>query len=172
MEKTDFTDMISEKTQNDNSELEGKYLTFYLEKQLFGIPIADVMQIISIQDIIELPDSPYYVKGIINLRGSIIPIIDARIRLGKAETPPDEHSCIIVTNIHEKLIGFLVDGVDEVTYIGEDEISPPPSVSAESAGNAFLTGIGKQENRVILLMVTARLLNESELDMLDYAMQA
>lgn len=171
MENTEFADINYGENQNDNSELVGKYLTFYLDKQLFGIPIADVVQIISIQDIIALPDSPYYVKGIINLRGSIIPIIDARIRLAKAETPPDEHSCIIVTSIHEKLVGFLVDGVDEVTYINEQQISLPPVVSNEGAGNAFLMGIGKQERRVILLLYTAKLLNENELDMLEGSLQ-
>ena len=171
MENTEFAGINLGDNKDDNSELVGKYLTFYLDKQLFGIPIADVVQIISIQDIIELPDSPYYVKGIINLRGSIIPIIDARIRLAKAETPPDEHSCIIVTNIHEKSVGFLVDGVDEVTYIDDEHIATPPSVSGDGTGNAFLMGIGKQEGRVILLLYTAKLLNESELDMLEGSLQ-
>lgn len=169
MENTVYAAIDNELHEAQNSELEGKYLTFYLDKQLFGIPIADVVQIISIQDIISLPDAPFYVKGIINLRGNIIPIVDARIRLGKEETVLDDHSCIIVTSIRDKLVGFLVDGVDEVTAIADEQISPPPQL-ANGMSNALLTGIGKQENRVILLMKTQKLLNDSDFDVFENAM--
>lgn len=142
-------------------EMKGKYLTFFTEQQLYGVPIADVVQIIGIQTITQVPEFPSYAKGIINLRGSIIPVIDIRLRLGKMERDYDERTCIIVTSIADRLIGFIVDSVDEVTDIGEDEISPPPKLSGDQT-SAFLTGIGKQEKRVVLLLDSQRLLGQDD----------
>lgn len=153
---------LMQETAN-NSEMEGKYLTFWTDGQLFGVPIADVVQIISIQKITEVPEFPMYAKGIINLRGSIIPIIDVRLRLGKAEAPYDEHTCIIVTSINGHLVGLIVDSVNEVTDIPDEEISQPPRVSHD-LNSAYLTGIGKHDRSVILLLDTQKILS---LDMLE-----
>lgn len=143
-----------------DSEMEGKYLTFWTEGQLFAIPIRDVVQIIGIQEITPIPEFPFYAKGIIHLRGSVIPIIDVRLRFGKPETEYNDHTCIIVTNIYDKYVGFVVDSVDEVTAIDEEEISPPPSMSNDQV-NAYLTGIAKHEKKVILLMDTTKIIQEN-----------
>lgn len=148
------------------SEMEGKYLTFWTDKQLFGIPIADVVQIVQMQPITEIPEFPSYAKGIINLRGSIIPTIDVRLRFGKMEAPYDEHTCIIVTSIQEKLIGFIVDSVEEVTDIPEEEVSAPPSMSGDVT-NTYLTGIGKHGGKVILLIDAQRILTGDQFDLLQ-----
>ncbi len=154
----------------DTDEMKGKYLTFWTDSQLFGVPIADVVQIIGIQEITPIPDSPSYAKGVINLRGSIIPVIDVRLRFGKTETGYGERTCIIVTNIEENYIGFIVDSVDEVTTISDDNISPPPRVSKDRT-NTYLTGIGKVQNKVVLLLDTGKILNESEIDVVNEAIQ-
>lgn len=147
----------------NNTEMEGKYLTFWTDKQVFGVPIADVVQIISIQKITEVPEFPMYAKGIINLRGSIVPIIDVRLRLGKEEAPYDAHTCIIVTSIKGHLVGLIVDSVDEVTNIPDEEISQPPRVSRD-LNSAYLTGIGKHERNVILLLDTQKILSLDQLE--------
>lgn len=157
-------------TEADTDEMKGKYLTFWTDEQLFGVPIADVVQIIGIQEITPIPDSPAYAKGVINLRGSIIPVIDVRVRFSKEETQYSERTCIIVTKIEESYIGFIVDSVDEVTTIGDDNISPPPRISKDRT-NAYLTGIGKVENKVVLLLDTSRILNDSEIEVVNNAVQ-
>ncbi len=162
------TTVISEEVDTD--EMKGKYLTFWTDQQLFGVPISDVVQIIGIQEITPIPDSPVYAKGVINLRGSIIPVIDVRVRFGKTEAGYSERTCIIVTKIDESYIGFIVDSVDEVTTIGDDSISPPPKVSRDRT-NAYLTGIGKVQNKVVLLLDTSRILNESEFEVVHNAVQ-
>lgn len=149
----------------EESEMEGKYLSFWTDGQLFAVPIADVVQIVGVQAITELPEAPYYVKGIIDLRGSVIPIIDVRLRLGKAEKVHDERTCIIVTNIYDRLMGFVVDAVDEVTDISTELISMPPQMGGNGA--TYLTGVALKEKRVILLVSTKRLMGEEE--MLDIA---
>lgn len=156
---------------DDNGELDKQYLTFWTDKQLFGVKIATVVQIISIQEITPIPDAPDYAKGVINLRGNIIPVIDVRVRFGKPEVPYGEHTCIIVTNIDDTYIGFIVDLVDEVTTIEEDQISPPPKVSKERS-NPYLIGIGKVDDKVVMLVDTAKILSESELVIVEDAVAA
>lgn len=158
-------------TATDTDEMKGKYLTFWTDGQLFGVPIADVVQIIGIQEITPLPESAAYVKGIINLRGSIIPVIDVRIRFSKPEAEYGEHTCIIVTKIEENFIGFIVDAVDEVATIENGNISPAPRVSADRT-NAYLTGIGKLGPKVVLLLDTAKILTQNEFEEVSSATQS
>lgn len=139
-----------------------KYLTFWTDGELFGLPISDVVQIISMQGITPLPDFPDYAKGVINLRGNIIPVIDIRVRFGKPEAEYNENTCIIVTSIEDSYMGFIVDAVDEVTDLDEDSISPPPKVSKDIT-NRYLTGIGQIEDKVVLLLDVAKILSENEL---------
>lgn len=146
----------------DDSEMRGKYLTFWIDGQLFGVPIADVVQIIGIQEITPIPDTPAYARGVINLRGSIIPVIDVRVRFGRPELEYNAHTCIIVTRLDEAYIGFIVDVVDEVTDIGDDDITPPPRVSRDNT-TPYLTGIGKAKGKVVLLVDTAKILSENDL---------
>lgn len=139
-----------------------KYLTFWTDGELFGIPISDVVQIISMQGITPLPDFPDYAKGVINLRGNIIPVIDIRIRFGKSEAEYNENTCIIVTSIEDSYMGFIVDSVDEVTDLDEDSVSPPPKVSKDIT-NRYLTGIGQIGDKVVLLLDVTKILSENEL---------
>ena len=139
-----------------------KYLTFYTDKQLFGISIKKVVQIVGMQEISAVPDFPSYAKGIINLRGAIIPIIDVRLRLHKPEAEYNEKTCIVIINVDENYLGLIVDTVDEVAEITVENISPPPYVSSDYT-NAFLTGIAKLNGKIILLVDTDRMLNRNEL---------
>lgn len=154
------TDKISELANAavSVSEMGGKYLTFFTENQLFGIPIAHVVQIIGMQEITEIPEFPHYAKGIINLRGTIIPVMDIRLRLGKMEKGYDERTCIIVTQIRESMMGFIVDAVDAVTDIDEKSIAPQPKVSGSDS--TYITGVAKLQDKVVLLMSTAKLLSD------------
>jgi len=149
----------------DEDTLKNKYLTFYTEDQLFGIPIADVVQIVGIQDITAVPEFPKYAKGLINLRGTIIPIIDVRLRLKKEEKQYDERTCIIVTNINSSFIGFIVDSVDEVAKIFEDNISSPPKMGSDYV-NTYITGIAKLDNKIILLINLKKMLSEKEIELI------
>ncbi len=158
-EAKDESEMDSAESQQE----ENKYLTFWIDGELFGIPISDVVQIISMQKIIPLPDFPAYAKGIINLRGNIVPVIDMRIRLKRPEAEYNESTCIVVTNIHGNYIGFIVDTVDEVTDINNDKISPPPKVTKEIV-NRYLTGIGQIGKKVVLLLDVSKIFSDSEFD--------
>ena len=146
------------------NKLTGKYLTFYSDNQLFGVTIEQVMQIVGIQEITEIPEMPLFIKGIINLRGDIIPVMDMRIRLSRQEKEYDERTCIIVTSIGTKHMGLIVDRVDAVTDIIGGDISIPPVV--EGSKNDYLTGIAKLEGRIALLIDLTKILGNQELEMI------
>ncbi len=154
---------IDHQNQASNiDEINGKYLTFWTDNQLFGIPISNVVQIVSVQKITKVPDFPVYAKGIIDIRGSIIPVIDVRLRFHRQEIPYNEKTCIIVTNIQDNLIGFIVDSVDEVAKIEAENISNPPKVSTKNTDD-YLTGIAKLGNKVVLLLDSEKILNNEEI---------
>lgn len=168
-------DKLSEAAGNhvghqDASEIEGRYLTFWINGQLFGIPIAAVVQIVGVQPITEVPDYPSYAKGIINMRGSIIPIIDVRLRLGKPAAEYNDRTCIIVTNCRDKNYGLVVDEVEEVADVADDRIAPPPKIM-DGVTDQFITGIGKMEEGVVLLIDAIRLLGNSQEDENEIALE-
>ncbi|MEG2087455.1 MAG: chemotaxis protein CheW [Angelakisella sp.] len=169
MENTNLQSVSQKVVSTDSSEMDGKYLTFWIDKQLFGVPIAYVVQIVGMQKITEVPEFPSYAKGIINLRGAITPLIDARLRLGKEEIDYNERTCVIVTDISDSSIGFIVDEVDAVMVIDNDLVSPPPRL--EGSGEGYITGIGKLENKVVLIIDTQKLIGVGELNVLTSVQQ-
>ena len=157
----DRSEMVISK--EENMEMKGKYLAFYTDGQLFGISIASVVQIVGMQPITEIPDVPHYVKGIINLRGNVIPVIDIRLRFRKEEAEYDERTCIIIAQIQDDMVGFIVDMVDAVTNIDDSEISTPPNLSS-GYSDSYVNGIAKVDNRIILLLDVPSILGENVLN--------
>lgn len=146
-----FVQSSEQEKEDVSASVLGKYLTFWIDAQLYGMPIAEVVQIIGVRQIIPMPEYPDYAKGIINMRGSIIPVIDIRIRLHMEEKEYNERTCIIVTNIDNKHVGFIVDAVDEVTVIQKGEIEGAPKLGSGYC-QQFITNIGKLDNKVVLLL--------------------
>lgn len=136
----------------------GRYLTFELDREVYGIEIKYVTEIIGIQDITEVPEMPEYIKGIINLRGKIIPVMDVRLRFKKEPREYNDRTCIIVIDIEDISIGLIVDSVSEVLAIPETEVVAPPEVGKGS--NKYIKGIGKVGNEVKLILDSHKLLNE------------
>jgi purine-binding chemotaxis protein CheW len=151
---------IENKFENE-AELEGKYLTFYSDMQVFGIPISKVVEIVSLQEITSVPEYPRYIKGIINLRSRIISVIDMRLRLNRAEIPYDEKTCIIIIDISGKHVGFIVDEVKEVLDIAYSDISEREQLTPAS-GNDYLIGFAKTDESVILILDPDKILNETD----------
>ena len=140
----------------------GKFLTFCIGNEFYGIEIKYVTEIIGLQPITEIPEMPEYIKGIINLRGKIIPVMDVRLRFRKPFRPYNDRTCIVVIDIKEVSIGLIVDSVSEVIAIPDEEIVAPPDMANE--GNRYIKGIGKVGNDVKLLLDSDRLLNETDLE--------
>ncbi|MGE5329985.1 MAG: chemotaxis protein CheW [Deltaproteobacteria bacterium] len=139
----------------------GRYLTFTLGKEYYGIEIRYVTEIIGLQPITQVPDLSDYVKGVINLRGRIIPVMDVRLRFKKEEIDYDDRTCIIVIDINKMFIGLVVDRVSEVVNISEENISAPPNLG-NSHHNKYIKGIGKIGEDVKLILDCDKLLNDEE----------
>jgi len=137
------------------AETSQKLLTFSLASEGYGISILKVKEIIGMMDITPVPRTPEFIKGVINLRGKIIPVMDLRIKFGMSEQEYDERTCIIVVEVLmngvQKLIGVVVDMVSEVVTVSNEQIEPPPEYGTSAGHNAIL-GIGKIKNKVVIIL--------------------
>jgi len=164
-----MAEVLDETMENFEDTQKGKFLTFSVGREAYGIEIKFVTEIIGIQDITEVPELPNYVKGIINLRGKIIPVIDVRLRFKKQPKEYNDRTCIVVIEIKDISIGLIVDNVAEVINIDDNNIVPPPDIKT-GFHNRYVRGIGKVGNEVKLLLDCDKLLNEDELETLNKTM--
>ena len=161
---------MADSVEQDNLDLmedtqKGKFLTFCMGNEFYGIEIKYVTEIIGVQPITEIPEMPEYIKGIINLRGKIIPVMDVRLRFRKPFREYNDRTCIVVIDIREVSIGLIVDSVSEVIAIPDEEIVAPPNLAKE--GNRYIKGIGKVGSDVKLLLDSDKLLNDVEIEKLE-----
>lgn len=148
---------------------EEKFLLFDIDKEAYGLPILGVNEIIGLVDITPIPRTPVYMKGIINLRGRIIPVLDLRLKFGLPEKEPDAQTCIIIVEriFNNKIVfvGLLVDKVAEVVSIQNDEIDLPPQYGQASDDGLF-TGVGKIKTGVVMLLNIETVLSGEDILML------
>jgi purine-binding chemotaxis protein CheW len=140
----------------------GKYLTFYLATEEYGVEILKVHEIIGMLPITRVPRTPPFVRGVINLRGKVIPIIDLRQRFGMSRDGAEE-VCIIVVQVHGIQLGVVVDKVSEVLNIAEGDIEPTPSFGID-VSTEYLLGLAKGDGKVRLLLDIDRVLTATEVD--------
>ena len=124
------------------------FLTFYIDQTLYGIELLNVIEIIGVQPITQVPSLPIYIKGIINLRGKVIPVIDVRLKFGQPERPYDDKTCIIVVTVEDMQVGLIVDRVVEVVTVGDGGSNLPPDLG--KAGEGYLSSIAKIGDKVVL----------------------
>lgn len=138
----------------------GKFLTFFLGKEEYGVPISSVKEINGMMDITPVPKVPSFIKGVINLRGKIVPVMDLRLRFGMPEYPYTERTCLIVFDTGEKsghLFSVAVDAVSEVLTIQASEMEHPTEYKEQE--QAFLAGLGKTKSKVVLLLDVAEVVD-------------
>jgi len=152
---------------DDEDTQKDKYLTFRLANEEFGIPIAYVIEIIGIQNITELPDMPHFIRGVINLRGKVIPVMDMRARFGMERRDYDARTCIIVVELDELAVGLIADNVNEVADIPENQVEPPPRGASKVA--AYIMGMGKIGQEVNILLDVRKILYADEQEKLQAA---
>ncbi len=158
-----MNEALMEQFEMEEDTQRGKFLTFNLASESYGIEIKYVTEIIGIQPITVVPDLPEYIRGIINLRGKIIPVMDVRLRFKKKPIDYNDRTCVIVIDIKDISIGLIVDSVSEVLSIPDTDIVLPPEMS--KGGNQFIKGIGKVGQDVKLILDCNKLLNEEEVDL-------
>ncbi|HHW21877.1 MAG TPA: purine-binding chemotaxis protein CheW [Clostridiaceae bacterium] len=161
-----MADLIENTVELEEDTLKNRYLTFSIGNESYGIEVRYVTEIIGIQAITEIPELPGYIKGIINLRGKIIPVMDVRLRFKKEPREYNDRTCIIVIDIRDISIGLIVDTVSEVITISEQDIVEPPKMN-KGFQNRYIKNIGKVENDVKLLLDCEKLLTDDEIENLS-----
>jgi len=153
------------------ASLAGRYLTFNLDRESYAIPVAKVREIVRLTDITTVIQMPAYIRGVINLRGRIIPVVDLRIRYGCSRVEDTTQTCIVVAHVRSRTgrtipMGLIVDAVDEVTSIPASEIEPPPDFGAQVAAEDLL-GMARVRGSVKALLDIDRAVGGAEMGALD-----
>ncbi len=140
----------------------GKFLTFFLDQEEYGIEILTVREIIGLLPVTPVPQTPYYVQGVVNLRGKVIPVVDLRLKFDMQAIDATDETCIIVVQTGGAQLGIMVDKVSEVLDIPGQEIVDPPTLGTE-INTDYLLGIGKSEGRVTLLLDIERIFPSADI---------
>lgn len=162
--------MKSESSNHESSTearaLAGKYMTFKLAEEEYGVAILKVRELIGLMEITRVPQTPPWVRGVINLRGKVIPVVDLRLKFGMPPTEATDQTVIIVVQLVSAagvlIMGVLVDEVLEVLDVPAAQIEPPPSFGTQAMDADFILGVGKAEKRVIFLLDLDRVLHPEE----------
>ena len=162
--------MVVEEEEGEENSGADRYLLFKLGEEIYGIGIEHVIEIVEMQKITEVPDVPVFVKGVINLRGRVIPVVDLRLRFGMAERAYDDRTCMIIVGVEENALGLIVDTVAEVEDIRKEDVEPPPTFRTRSGSRQrerYISGLGKVGDAVRILVDVQRILAEDEFEAIE-----
>jgi purine-binding chemotaxis protein CheW len=156
---------MDQSTQSSNATATSAQLlqlvSFSVAAEEYGLDILRVQEIIRTQQLTRVPNLPDYVEGVINLRGKVIPVVALRRRLGLQSVAPDKNTRIVVVDVHGQTLGFIVDAVSEVLRIRADTVEPTPRIG--TVEREYISGVGKLESRLLLMLDLERLMNEAEI---------
>ena len=153
---------------SEHDAQKGKYMTFKSGNEYFGLKIQYVNEIIGFQAITAIPETEDYIKGLINLRGKILPVIDVRLRFKQDPFEYNDRTCIIVINVKDTVVGLIVEKIAEVVEIPDENILPPPLIGRmDKAQNQYVYGIGRVGDSVKLLLDPDKLLNDEDLSLIE-----
>ncbi len=157
-------------SSNEPDTQRGKYMTFKSGNEYFGLKIQYVNEIIQFQAITAIPETDDYIKGLINLRGKVIPVIDVRLRFKQEPFEYNDRTCIIVINVKSTVVGLIVEQIADVVEIKEENILPPPAIGrVDKQHHKYVYGIGKVGDSVKLLLDPDKLLNDDDLNLAEQA---
>lgn len=153
---------------SSQSQTAGEYLTFTLGEEHYGVDILKVQEIRGYDAVTRLPDAPDYIKGVINLRGTIVPVIDLRLKLRLAQARYDSFTVMIVLNVEERVVGIVVDSVSDVVPLSGEQIRATPEFGA-AVDTRCISGIGTLDDRMLILLDIETLLDSAELAVAEAA---
>jgi len=155
------------KESNHSSSHNREFLAFTLGDEEYGVEILKVKEIRDYETVTKIANTPEFIKGVINLRGVIVPIVDMRIKFNLAKLVYDRFTVVIVLNIADRLIGMVVDGVSDVISLTDEQIRPPPNFRS-SLDTRYIIGMGTLEQRMIILTDIERLMSSEEMALFDH----
>jgi purine-binding chemotaxis protein CheW len=154
--------------QTANAVSEGEYLTFVLGNEEYGIEILKVQEIRGYDTVTKIANTPDFIKGVINLRGSIVPIVDLRILFHLGEVEYNQFTVVIILNVKDRIMGIVVDGVSDVISLQASQISPVPDL-VTTISTKYLVGLGTVNDHMLILVDIEQLMTSQELAIIDHA---
>ncbi|HZX81477.1 MAG TPA: chemotaxis protein CheW [Lysobacter sp.] len=162
---------MTDATPKDANEIVGEYLTFTLGQEEYGVEILKVQEIRGYDSVTRLPGAPDFIKGAINLRGTIVPVVDMRIKFELPQVSYDDTTVMVVLNVADRIVGVVVDSVSDVIALQASQLRPTPDLGS-AIDRKFLTGIGVVDERMLVLLDIERLMTSSEMGLVDEAIAA
>nr|WP_320050252.1 chemotaxis protein CheW [uncultured Desulfuromonas sp.] len=147
-----------------------QYLTFQLDEEVFALEISKVREVLDFTDITKVPQTPIFMRGVINLRGSVVPVVDMRVKFSMSEAEATVNTCIIITEVfmdgETSVLGALVDSVQEVLEIDSGQIEPPPRIGTK-LDTEFIRGMGKHNEEFIIILDVDRVFSADEISLIQ-----
>lgn len=156
-------------TRSAPTDQASEYLTFTLGREEYGIEILKVQEIRGYEAVTQLANAPEFIKGVVNLRGIIVPIVDMRIKFGVGEADYSQFTVVIILNVARRVVGIVVDGVSDVITLTADQIRPSPDF-ASTFDTRYITGLGTVDGRMLILVDIEKLMTSSDMALMDEAM--
>ncbi|MFY9397124.1 MAG: chemotaxis protein CheW [Desulfomonilia bacterium] len=150
----------------ESKSLSSQYVTFLLGGETYGISILKLNEIIAYQECTAIPNVPSFIKGVLNLRGIVVPVIDLRERFSMETKEYDQFTVIMILDVAGRIMGLVVDAVSDVITLDREDIKPRPSFST-GVSTAFIQGMGVKDKKFIILLDVNKLLSDDELDLVD-----
>ena len=148
----------------------GEYLSFRLGPEEYGIPILTVQEIRGYQEPTRIANAPAFIKGVINLRGVIVPILDLRVKFQLPQAVYDSFTVVIILNVASRVVGVVVDSVSDVLALADDEIRPPPEFASSTFDTKYITGLANVEDSMLILLDIEKLMTGADMALVDSAM--
>ncbi|WP_292999760.1 chemotaxis protein CheW [Nevskia sp.] len=154
-----------------HSAVGSELLTFTLGNEYYGVDILKVQEIRGYDTVTRIPGSPEFIKGVINLRGAIVPVIDLRIKFNLSSVAYNEFTVMIILNIARRIVGIVVDSVSDVTQLGPEQIKPTPEFGS-ALDTSYITGLGALDERMLILIDIEKLMSSTDMALVDLPSQS
>jgi purine-binding chemotaxis protein CheW len=160
------TEVSAERNNVDKVSSSGEFLTFVLGDESYGLEILKVQEIRGYDAVTKIANTPDFIKGVVNLRGHIVPIVDLRIKLHLGKVVYDEFTVVIILNLHGRVVGIVVDGVSDVMNLQENQVRAVPDI-VTSIDTKYITGLATVDDKMFILVDIEQLMNSQEMALLD-----
>lgn len=161
-----LTAELTENTASQTVPTEGEYLTFVLGTESYGLDILKVQEIRGYDAVTQIANTPAFIKGVINLRGKIVPIVDLRVKFNMGKVEYNEFTVVIILNLGGRVVGIVVDGVSDVMQLEESQIRAVPDIVA-SIDTQYITGLASIAEKMFILVDIEKLMNSQEMELMD-----
>lgn len=160
------TDNVISNTSSKSRSAEGEYLTFVLGAEEYGLEILKVQEIRGYDAVTQIANTPEFIKGVVNLRGKIVPIVDLRIKFNLGKVEYNEFTVVIILNLHGRVVGIVVDGVSDVIALKDDQIRDVPSL-VTSIDTKYIVGLATLDQRMLILVDIEQLMTSQEMALVE-----